>query len=134
MGRNAVEATLPEMFPRTVTSSPGTRPSVYSDAPVAARDGDAAHGHGLGAVGARHEPEAVAGAQRPPAGQRRERDLLDSSSCSRPLPGGGRRSGNRLRLVPGPDRTEPVTVRRVPVPGGDRRIRSTRSAGSPGRR
>ena len=26
--------------------------------------------------------------------------------------------GERLRLQPGPDRTEPVTVRRVPVPGG----------------
>jgi peptidoglycan/xylan/chitin deacetylase (PgdA/CDA1 family) len=26
--------------------------------------------------------------------------------------------GDRLRLAPGPDRTEPVTVRRVPVPGG----------------
>jgi peptidoglycan/xylan/chitin deacetylase (PgdA/CDA1 family) len=25
---------------------------------------------------------------------------------------------DRIRLVPGPDRTEPVTVRRVPVPGG----------------
>jgi peptidoglycan-N-acetylglucosamine deacetylase len=34
--------------------------------------------------------------------------------------GGARlRSGDRLRLVPGPDRTEPVTVRRVPVPGGE---------------
>ncbi|HEY3764401.1 MAG TPA: polysaccharide deacetylase family protein, partial [Gaiellales bacterium] len=29
------------------------------------------------------------------------------------------RSGDRLRLQPGPDRTEPVTVRRVPVPGGE---------------
>jgi peptidoglycan/xylan/chitin deacetylase (PgdA/CDA1 family)/sulfur carrier protein ThiS len=29
------------------------------------------------------------------------------------------RSGDRLRLVPGPDRTEPVTVTRVPVPGGE---------------
>jgi peptidoglycan-N-acetylglucosamine deacetylase len=29
------------------------------------------------------------------------------------------RSGDRLRLVPGPDRTEPVTVGRVPVPGGE---------------
>jgi peptidoglycan/xylan/chitin deacetylase (PgdA/CDA1 family) len=28
------------------------------------------------------------------------------------------RDGARLQLVPGPDRTEPVTVRRVPVPGG----------------
>jgi peptidoglycan/xylan/chitin deacetylase (PgdA/CDA1 family) len=28
------------------------------------------------------------------------------------------RTGDRLRLVPGPDRTEPVTTRRVPVPGG----------------
>jgi peptidoglycan/xylan/chitin deacetylase (PgdA/CDA1 family) len=28
------------------------------------------------------------------------------------------RSGDHLRLVPGPDRTEPVTVARVPVPGG----------------
>jgi peptidoglycan-N-acetylglucosamine deacetylase len=28
-------------------------------------------------------------------------------------------SGDRLRLVPGPDRTEPVTVGRVPVPGGE---------------
>jgi peptidoglycan/xylan/chitin deacetylase (PgdA/CDA1 family) len=27
-------------------------------------------------------------------------------------------AGDRLRLVPGPDRTEPVTVRRVPVAGG----------------
>src|SRR6478736_3472691 len=33
------------------------------------------------------------------------------------VPGGGRlRSGDTLRLVPGPDHTEPVTVRRVPVP------------------
>jgi peptidoglycan/xylan/chitin deacetylase (PgdA/CDA1 family)/sulfur carrier protein ThiS len=29
------------------------------------------------------------------------------------------RSGDRLRLVPGPDRTEPVTTTRVPVPGGE---------------
>jgi len=29
------------------------------------------------------------------------------------------RSGDRLRVVPGPDRTEPVTTRRVPVPGGE---------------
>src|SRR5947208_3226031 len=37
-----------------------------------------------------------------------------------PLPGGQPlRSGDQLRLVPGPDRTEPVTVRRVPVPGGE---------------
>jgi len=36
------------------------------------------------------------------------------------VPGGGRlRSGDTLRLVPGPDHTEPVTVRRVPVPGGE---------------
>ncbi|HEY2869243.1 MAG TPA: polysaccharide deacetylase family protein [Gaiellales bacterium] len=36
------------------------------------------------------------------------------------LPGGQRlRSGDRLRLVPGPDHTEPVTTRRVPVPGGE---------------
>jgi peptidoglycan/xylan/chitin deacetylase (PgdA/CDA1 family) len=36
------------------------------------------------------------------------------------VPGGERlRSGDRLRLVPGPDRTEPVTVARVPVPGGE---------------
>jgi peptidoglycan/xylan/chitin deacetylase (PgdA/CDA1 family)/sulfur carrier protein ThiS len=29
------------------------------------------------------------------------------------------RSGDRLRVVPGPDRTEPVTESRVPVPGGE---------------
>jgi peptidoglycan/xylan/chitin deacetylase (PgdA/CDA1 family) len=34
--------------------------------------------------------------------------------------GGARlHSGDRLRLVRGPDRTEPVTVGRVPVPGGE---------------
>ena len=37
-----------------------------------------------------------------------------------PLPGGEPlRSGDSLRLAPGPDRTEPVTVRRIPVPGGE---------------
>ena len=37
-----------------------------------------------------------------------------------PLPGGRPlRPGDSLRLVPGPDRTEPVTTRRVPVPGGE---------------
>ncbi|HXD71397.1 MAG TPA: polysaccharide deacetylase family protein, partial [Gaiellales bacterium] len=37
-----------------------------------------------------------------------------------PLPGGQPlRSGDSLRLVPGPDRTEPVTTQRVPVPGGE---------------
>jgi peptidoglycan/xylan/chitin deacetylase (PgdA/CDA1 family) len=41
--------------------------------------------------------------------------LLDSAAAapSHPL-----RDGDRLRLAPGPDRTEPVTVSRVPVPGG----------------
>jgi peptidoglycan/xylan/chitin deacetylase (PgdA/CDA1 family) len=34
-------------------------------------------------------------------------------------PGVRLRDGDRLRLAPGPDRTEPVTVRRVPVPGGE---------------
>jgi peptidoglycan/xylan/chitin deacetylase (PgdA/CDA1 family)/sulfur carrier protein ThiS len=37
-----------------------------------------------------------------------------------PVPGGQRlHSGDRLRLQAGPDRTEPVTVRRVPIPGGE---------------
>jgi len=37
-----------------------------------------------------------------------------------PLPGGQPlRSGDSLRLVPGPDHTEPVTTRRVPIPGGE---------------
>lgn len=36
-----------------------------------------------------------------------------------PRPGGARlHSGDRLRLAPGPDHTEPVTTHRVPVPGG----------------
>jgi peptidoglycan-N-acetylglucosamine deacetylase len=33
--------------------------------------------------------------------------------------GAGLRSGDRLRLAHGPDRTEPVTVGRVPMPGGE---------------
>ena len=41
--------------------------------------------------------------------------LVDGAAAplSQPL-----HDGERLRLQPGPDRTEPVTVRRVPVPGG----------------
>jgi peptidoglycan/xylan/chitin deacetylase (PgdA/CDA1 family) len=43
------------------------------------------------------------------------RVLVNGSATplSRPL-----HDGERLRLQPGPDRTEPVTVRKVPVPGG----------------
>ena len=37
-----------------------------------------------------------------------------------PLPRGQPlRSGDSLRLAPGPDHTEPVTTQRVPVPGGE---------------
>jgi peptidoglycan/xylan/chitin deacetylase (PgdA/CDA1 family) len=41
--------------------------------------------------------------------------LVDGSAAphSQPL-----HEGERLRLQPGPDRTEPVTIRKVPVPGG----------------
>jgi peptidoglycan-N-acetylglucosamine deacetylase len=42
--------------------------------------------------------------------------LVDGAHAA---PGTLLRTGDRLRLAPGPDRTEPVTTRRVPVPGGE---------------
>ena len=38
---------------------------------------------------------------------------------ARAAPGARLRGGARLTLAPGPDRTEPVSTRRVPVPGGE---------------
>jgi peptidoglycan/xylan/chitin deacetylase (PgdA/CDA1 family) len=43
------------------------------------------------------------------------RILVDGAAAA---PGRPLRDGDRLRLVPGPDRTEPATTDRVPVPGG----------------
>jgi peptidoglycan/xylan/chitin deacetylase (PgdA/CDA1 family) len=42
--------------------------------------------------------------------------LVDGVSAA---PGVRLHMGDRLQLAPGPDRTEPVTTRRVPVPGGE---------------
>lgn len=41
--------------------------------------------------------------------------LVDGAAAAAAQP---LRDGDRLRVAPGPDRTEPVTVNRVPVPGG----------------